>query len=175
MCDQRVCRNPHCDNPLDRNARRGLCGACNMFQRRHGRLRTQDDMRLPLNAGTCRNCHRAPAQATGRCYTCYRYRQRNGRERPRKLYARPERCRNCGKPRDSLPYLDKGRCNACRKYWKRHGVERPPELINAPLGYCDCGHKATRTLDLTFTTGTGLKVTDTYHLCDDCYQLEIEP
>jgi len=68
---------------LTSKLRKGLCGACNEFQRRNGKPR-------PLTKSICcSNCHKTTTQhSRGRCRTCYSYFMRYDRERSVELLAR---------------------------------------------------------------------------------------
>lgn len=65
----------------------------------------------------------------------------------------------------------------CR--WRREygiavdGSDVPPSDV---VVLCDCGHVATHfDVPATIICATGLQIAVTYDLCDDCWQLEIEP
>ena len=50
-------------------------------------------MPRPRTLGECTTCHRADAVAKNECGSCYEYRRRTGRPRPRDLWKRTARLR----------------------------------------------------------------------------------
>ncbi len=99
-------------------ARRGLCHACALWERRHGTPRPEH-----LWQPFCTDCKDGRVFAKGLCVTCYHWRYRhNGKKRPR--YKRATVCSNCGSPN----VYAKGMCVACYKYKYNTGTDRPAKL-----------------------------------------------
>lgn len=80
----------------------------------------------------CKNCGRAAAKHSTRCYACRTYFYAVGVERPEKLYRRKTKAERNGKPAQCVNCWRTAkhgeRCQACYTYFYRHGVERPMEL-----------------------------------------------
>ncbi len=158
---------------------KGFCRACYQYRRKNGKRRPA--YRL---ATACMNCG-GPVYAKGLCSPCYRHQKKHGQRRPARLWQRwnPQvstapahtlrRCKICGKPSVTQDSLDfhRGRCETCYGYWLRHHHDRPARLWQrwAPNGWCDCGQPAVTEVTLAVDHGA-----QTYKLCRDCYQLEVE-
>lgn len=177
-CDR--IRPPHCQNPqcgrVAKSYKLGLCNACYEWQRTRGTQRIPQREWTRQQGQWCSNCHNRRAYSQSLCVNCYCYKKANGRNRPRYRWA--ESCKVCGRPREYRTFR-KGRCRACADHWYRHGVERPAELIAkiAPFGWCDCGQKAVHP-DVplrVMTVDRQVVHTETYNLCQACYDLENEP
>ncbi len=160
----------------------GLCSACYQFQLKNGRPRTEKDYRVKGGStGICTVCGQTWAMAKKRCATCYKYLCMFGKDRTRRHWARPEKCKICGKPEAAIrppgargTGIVRGRCPGCRHYLRRHGVERPESFWKTPLGWCECGKPVAHVgvpLKL-MTVDRGVEVIEHYDLCATCYGLE---
>ncbi len=163
----------------------GLCSACYQFQRKNGRARTEKEHRVKGGStGICIVCGQTWAATKKRCETCYRYLRLYGKDRTRRHWARPEKCKICGKPETATRRpnaygtgIVRGRCPGCRHYLSRHGVERPESFWKANSIWCDCGNRAThlRVPLRTMSVDKGVEREELYDLCEDCWRLENEP
>ena len=174
-CYGPTCRNPGCDTR--RTLRKfidGYCRMCARYLRLYGKMRPTEIMRTHMdNQCTCIRCHQAPAYSKHLCIACYNYQL-------------VHKCRNCERPLDRssgraigrAATARRGRCRTCAQYYLRTGAERPERLwkVAADLGWCDCGNPATRRMELSFGgANESTERSDTYALCEDCYELEMEP
>lgn len=163
----------------------GLCSACYQIQLKHGRSRSEKDYRMQGGStGICSVCGQTWAMAKKRCETCYKYWKVYGRDRTRRHWIRPEKCKICGKPETATrrrtahgTNIVRGRCTACSHYYRRHGKERPESFWKTPYGWCECGSPAMhKDVPLKLMTiDKGVEITELYNLCDDCWNLEHEP
>lgn len=155
----------NCGRRIHGSPRRGRCGACDQYRRRHGRDSTASDRQT---RSTCRNCQQASVASGGLCSACHRYQQRHGRPRPAHKWA--ERCQVCDRP--LLAYTRvKGRCRRCHHYYYRTGRDRTHlARKERRQGWCDCGNPATTTR----TVPVRQRATETYQLCDECAAIEAE-
>jgi len=164
----------NCGESLTKNKkRRGLCMKCASFLRIHGRMRTNADAKWKPDI-ICSNCRAAMADSKGLCKTCYNYQKRKGAPRAKKLYSRPERCKNCGYPtapgvRNGQGRMAKGLCRPCYDYKNRHKKDRPAHMWGkGEHGWCDCGQPATRTIEIKITRNV-----DVLPVCESCYAEEM--
>ena len=163
---------------------KGLCVQCYQWRYRHNGKKRPRYKR----ATVCSNCGRPELFAKGMCTACYKYKYETGKLRPAHLWQNrwnPQvgevpahtlrRCKICGKPSVTQDGHDmaRWRCRACYSYWRKHGkkADRPAKLWQrwAPHGWCDCGQPAVTEVTLSVDHGA-----QTYKLCRDCYQLEVE-
>lgn len=163
-----ICIN--CGGDLIKGRKRnGMCHACYNFLRANGRMRTPADGRH-TQGGTCTNCKAGIAVAKGLCKACYNYQKYNGVPRPRRLYSRPEKCKNCGYPlvsgaRSGLSRRQKGLCRRCYEYRQVFKTNRPAHLWGkGEHGWCDCSQPATHAVSVRIKN-----YTETIPLCDACY------
>jgi hypothetical protein len=168
-----ICRRCHERKPVAK----GLCAACYHYQKvNKGKPRPR---RLWADK-VCKTCGRPNVKMTkGECRTCYEYRWLYGKERPAHLWQKwnptiqpkqrgMQHCIVCGKP---CVERARQRCRSCYSYWWKHHRDRPAQLWQrgAPYGWCDCGAPAVTEVTLSVNQGV-----QTYKLCRDCYQLEVE-
>lgn len=78
----------------------------------------------------CSNCKNKPVYAIGRCIACRTYWQRNGVERPERLWNPPKRCTNCNVRFGEKARKKRGLCGACAEYKYVYGKPRPERLWN---------------------------------------------
>lgn len=117
----------------------------------------------------CANCKQARARARGLCASCYIYRLRHGRSRPRHYFI--ETCKVCERPRDTAATsFRNGRCDTCYQYRRRYGKDRPQYLLErqARKGWCDCGEPAVANKAVT----VGHSMAQTLRLCEECLEWE---
>lgn len=172
------CQNPNgCSGDVTLYRRIRLCNVCYRFYQRNNEMRFGPGYSARAeyaHDARCKNCKMKRPYALGECRACYQYRRTHGRKRPRSLWMKAERCRNCKRPRDACGEFRRGVCNACRKYKERTGLNRPSYLWGAQA-WCDCGNPATHMdVPLRFTTGTGHDEMALYNFCQDCYDLEFD-
>jgi len=148
--------------------RQGLCNACSSFLRKNGRMRTNADIKHKPG-GICTNCKAEVAVTKGLCKTCYNYQNVYGVNRPRRLYSRPEHCKNCGYPlvsgaQNGIARPSKGLCRRCYEYQKSFKVARPPRLWQkGAYGWCDCGQPAEHIIAVKIHNHV-----DNIPVCDAC-------
>lgn len=117
----------------------------------------------------------------GLCDPCYAYWRTHGKyriPRPHTIYQSSDACSVCQAPYAGPGSMLKGMCRPCGEYFQRTGKypsekllqrRRQKQAITPVHILCDCGQPATHTVSLQVKSGM-----EEYHLCDDCYRLEME-
>lgn len=152
-----VCK--HCEYPCKKTHGLGLCSACSTFYFKHRQMRPRRLIEASAirrrKAKWCMTCGNPNVMCKQECKSCYGYRERNGRPRPRWIWDDEFPCVNCGIPKKAASrrkcgriLFHKDRCAPCYSYQRRTGKERPEYLWGkGKHGFCDCGSPAEHQID----------------------------
>lgn len=134
-----------------------LCIACYNYFWRNGHHKQ-------LKSKWCSVCGRIPKRnlEEGMCGTCYKYKHKTGRKRPRHLWDTEATCKNCGKPLSVCTRRSiRGLCSLCYDYKWCYKKDRPRRLWGiGNHGWCECG-------------GPAVGIVDGMALCKNCLELEL--
>lgn len=125
----------------------------------------------------CKTCKAERAIAKGYCGTCYNYRARTGRSRPKHLIH--QLCTNCGCPiGESVPSGLCYRCYAYQAMFKKPRPQRVWKTVDPWLGWCECSTRrapvpATHTITIAIGTPdhSDSNRKEQIHVCQACHDI----
>lgn len=195
MCYNRDWRNRReptpCGNCGELTHNGSKCSRCRMYFRDNGHERPVDpEIRTELRRirssisrkkvvaargfVSCRHCRDNRAVANGLCNTCYNYKLRNGKARPKHLIY--QRCNNCKCPIGSSSRS--GLCRRCYLYNNVFNKPRPERVwktVDPWLGWCECSTRtkpvpAIHTIKFEVgSSGSQNRRYESLHLCERCH------
>lgn len=169
----------HCRN-LTYHIRKGRCDPCYAYKKRTGQDRPEHLWKRVLFCIRC-DCDLSKIRhsSKGVCINCLAYKNRTGKARPTYLFSRLDTavCRNlnCQIPLRMATRVSKGYCSTCYWYLNAYKKQRSKKLAcpgDVGLGWCACGHIATKVKAVAIGVNPQEGFMKTYHLCRICYDLD---